>query len=137
MTEYDCVGAGYSIADPELCDLAKAYKLSKSKYWIALEGNIVIAGAGIAPLKGEKSIAELQKMYALPNSRGKGVGKKLMLKCLDFAEKMNFSGIYLETTAQMQRASKLYLGFGFEKIDSPLGKTGHFKCDHYYFLKLS
>ena len=91
--------------------------------------NKILGGAGISELKESTSdICELQKMYFHKSIRGKGLGNKMIDKCLAFAIKSNFTKCYIETMPNMLSAQKLYNSIGFEYIDKPLGNTGHSSC---------
>ena len=121
---------GTAYADPELDVLTTAYENERSRYFVVVEDGDVIGGAGIAPLAGESpEICELQKMYFLPQARGKGLGSQMMKSCLSFARKQNFSLCYLETLPQMKAAQSLYRKSGFSYIDAPMGSTGHTSCN--------
>ena len=67
-------------------------------------------------------------MYFLQKARGKGFGKKMIQKCIDFAIASNFKQCYIETMPNMQDAQKLYIKTGFEYIDQSMGNTGHSSC---------
>ena len=98
--------------------------------------NTQLGGAGISPLNGEEQIAELQKMYFLPEIRGKGLAKRLALDCIKFAKRQGFSHCYLETTAELAQAVKLYETIGFNHLALPMGETGHDDCEIPMLLKL-
>jgi putative acetyltransferase len=92
------------------------------------EGKIY-GGAGIAALDNfEGNICELQKMYFLPEARGKGYGKQLMERCLEAAKSFKYGRVYLETMDNMYDAQGLYKRVGFELLTQPLGNTGHYSC---------
>ncbi len=120
---------GYSVADPDLDQLSEVYNHPKSCYWVVIQDQKVVGGAGIAPLKGKEEVAELQKMYFMPNIRDLGLGKRLALDCIKFAKSQGFSHCYLETTAELTQALKLYETLGFKQLDAPLGETGHDDCE--------
>ena len=67
-------------------------------------------------------------MYFLSEARGKGLGKQMIKKCLDFAKASNFEKCYIETMPNMQDAQKLYVKTGFEYLDTAMGNTGHTSC---------
>ena len=67
-------------------------------------------------------------MYFHKSIRGKGLGDRMIDKCLTFAIKSNFTKCYIETMPNMISAQKLYLKKGFEYIDKPIGNTGHTAC---------
>ena len=120
---------GYGVADKTLDCLSEVYQANNSHYWvIELDGKI-LGGAGIAPLAGEENICELQKMYFSSELRGKGFAKRLALQAINFATEQGFSDCYLETTANLIQAIKLYESLGFQHIDRPLGNTGHNACE--------
>ncbi|WP_109097612.1 GNAT family N-acetyltransferase [Aquimarina sp. AU58] len=122
------VGTAYE--DTSLDSMHETYNYSRMKYYVVEEEGRIIGGAGIAPLEGEvvKDICELQKMYFLPQARGKGVGYKMINTCLDFAKEQGYTKCYLETMPYMESARKLYKKVGFTPLEEPLGDTGHYSC---------
>ncbi len=90
----------------------------------------ILGGGGVSGLAGgDGKTAELQKMYISSRLRGKGLAKKIALQALEFAEAEGYSQCYLETTADLQAAIKLYEKLGFIFLDAPLGDTGHSDCE--------
>jgi putative acetyltransferase len=67
-------------------------------------------------------------MYFKKEARGKGLGKKMIQLCIDYAKNNDFQMCYIETMPNMLSAQKLYKSIGFEYIDKPLGNTGHSSC---------
>jgi len=127
------VGTAYE--DEELEAMFEAYQKDRFIYFVVEHENEVLGGAGIAPLKnGDPSICELQKMYFLKEARGRGLGKQMIQKCIDFAKASNFEQCYIETMPNMQDAQKLYIKTGFEYIDHAMGNTGHSSCP-FWMLK--
>jgi putative acetyltransferase len=138
MAEFGAVGPGYSINDPEVDFLSRAYSAPRSAYFVVSEpGGPVLGGAGIAPLTGGAAdTCELRKMYFLPAARGHGHGSRLLARCLDAARASGFRRCYLETLASMRDAAQLYERHGFARVAAPLGATGHFTCDRWYLREL-
>jgi len=124
---YPLTGTAY--ADPQLDSLYETYQVPKSLYFvIEFEGQI-LGGGGIAPLdNGDATTCELQKMYFLPNIRGKGVGQQLIQQCLTAAVQLGYHHCYLETLPQMKVAQHVYQKMGFTYLDAPMGSTGHTSC---------
>src|SRR5687768_1878945 len=86
MPEFNAVGPGFSINDPEVDDMYGSYSLPRSAYYVVTDGKSILGGAGIAPLTGtDGSVCELRKMYFMPEIRGKGLGQQLMDYCLKSA----------------------------------------------------
>jgi len=124
------VGTAYE--DKALDDMTQTYDSERMTYFVVEENSKVIGGAGIAPLTGEEGkICELQKMYFLPEARGRGIGMKMINQCLDFGSEQGFEKCYIETLPYMENARKLYHKNGFEVIEKPLGDTGHYNCTVY------
>ncbi|TRO67015.1 GNAT family N-acetyltransferase [Christiangramia sabulilitoris] len=121
------VGTAYE--DKALDDMTQTYTGERQAYFVVEENSKIIGGAGIAPLAGlEKKICELQKMYFLPIARGRGLGKAMIARCLEFAKNNGFEKCYIETLPYMENARKLYDKNGFKVIDQPMGNTGHYNC---------
>ena len=129
------VGTAYE--DASLNRMFETYDLPRKMYYVAEDDGKIIGGAGIAQLENASSnICELQKMYFLPEARGKGLGSQMMHTCLDFARAQGFSKCYLETMPYMKDARKLYGKVGFTSLDKPMGDTGHYSCKAWMIKKL-
>lgn len=137
MTEYGCVGSGYSIEDAEVNEMYKTYTMPGSVYYVIESNGIVYGGAGIGPLVGGQAhICEMKKMYFLSDIRGNGAGGKLIDLLLDEAKSLGYTVCYLETVARMKTANHLYAKHGFKKQDGNSGNTGHGGCDTFYSKEL-
>ena len=129
------VGSAY--ADEALNDMYEAYDVPRAAYFVVEQGGKIIGCAGVAQLDNyDGNVCELQKMYLLEESRGQGLGTKLISICLEKAKEYGFEGCYLETMPYMQAAQKLYQKNGFEYIDAPMGNTGHVACPVWMLKKL-
>ncbi len=97
MTEFQAVGQGYSINDPEVDDMYTAYAIPDAAFYVVENQGRVLGCGGFAPLSGgDKDTCELRKMYFLPELRGSGTGMQLMQLCLDEAGKAVFSVVILK-----------------------------------------
>ena len=115
----------------------KTYQQSKSKFFVIEDGGKIIGGAGISPLGNfQGNVCELQKMYFLPEARGRGLGTTILDLCLKEASNFGFEQCYLETMPYMKAAQKLYEGNGFYFIDHSIGETGHTACPVYMLKDL-
>ncbi len=130
------VGTAY--ADASLDSMSETYVSPRSIYYVVEEDGVVMGGAGIAILDGQDSpeICELQKMYFLPEMRGKGIGYEMIQKCLDFARTAGYSRCYLETMPYMEAARRLYKKVGFVPLESSMGNTGHYSCQAWMIKEL-
>jgi len=129
------VGTAYE--DSSLDVLYSVYDKEKAVYFVLeIDGNVV-GGAGISQLENTKdNICELQKMYFYPVARSKGLGVKMMQKCLTAAKNLGYEKCYLETLPYMKAAVRLYEKTGFETLKAPLGKTGHYSCTEWMIKEL-
>ena len=120
---------GTAYADPYLDLMFEEYQKPKSVYFMVENNSKIIGGAGVAQLESEaETICELQKMYFLPETRGLGIGSKMMDLCLQSAKDFGYENCYLETMPFMHDAQKLYKKVGFEYISAPMGSTCHTSC---------
>jgi putative acetyltransferase len=137
MPEFGAGGKGFAIHDAEVDNIHAAFSQPRSAYFVCEIDGRVVGGGGVAPLLGgDVNTCELKKMYFLPEGRGKGLGKKMVEKCLRAAVDIGFEYCYLETFNTMKDAMVLYEKTGFEKIEGPCGSTGHFACDTFYRKRL-
>lgn len=121
------VGTAYE--DAALDCMFETYQSNRMAYFVVEENGELIGGAGVAPLANyEGNVCELQKMYYLPEARGRGIGSAMMQNCLAKAKEFQFEKCYLETMPYMKAAQKLYERSGFNYIDGALGNTGHYSC---------
>ena len=129
---------GFAVADAALNDLYAVYSDDTAAYWVVEnEAGDVVGGGGVAPLQGEPDILEIQKMYFLPETRGQGLAKSILLLCFAFGEHQGKTAFYLETTAKLNQAVALYEKLGFAHLDKPLGNTGHSAaCEIYMHKKI-
>ena len=83
LVEMEIPKKGSAYEDPELDKMFEAYQNPRSIYYIIEHENHILGGAGISGLKESSSnICELQKMYFHKSIRGKGLGNKMIDKCL-------------------------------------------------------
>jgi putative acetyltransferase len=128
---------GTAYEDVSLQTMFENYNAESSAYFVLEKEGKIIGGAGIASLaQPTNGVCELQKMYFLPETRGLGLGTKLMQLCLEKAKTFGFKSCYLETLPEMIDAQKLYVKSGFEYLDKPLGLTGHTSCPIWMLKKL-
>lgn len=129
LVEMDAPKEGTAYEDKSLDDMTETYSDRGNVYFVVEENGKIIGGAGIAPLVGmELEVCELQKMYFLPEARGRGIGMEMMNQCLEFARKNGFEKCYIETLPSMENARRLYEKSGFIILPGPMGNTGHYNC---------
>lgn len=137
LEEFGVNKPGTVYTDPTTDDLHSLFRTRKSHYIIALHDQKIIGGCGIFPTKGlPENCSELVKLYVHKDYRSFGIGKQLMLSCIEFAVKEGYTSLYLETLPELRNAIGLYNSLGFKKLNTPLGNSGHFACDLWMLKKL-
>ena len=127
--EFGVPKVGTAYEDKSLDNLYAYYQKPRANYFVIEENNTILGGGGVSQLENYNgNICELQKMYFHHSIRGKGLGKKMIELCLDRAKKYRYDHCYLETMTYMKSAQGVYLKYGFEYIDGPMGNTGHYSC---------
>lgn len=137
LVEMGVPKVGTAYADKALNIMYETYNVPKATYFVVEDKGKIIGCCGVAQLENYKgNVCELQKMYFLGETRGRGLGAKMMQACLNRARKYGFEKCYLETMPYMKAAQKLYKKTGFEYIDAPMGNTGHFSCPVWMLIQL-
>lgn len=130
LKEFKADKPGTVYYDESTDHLSDLFTEENSVYYVALGDGKLLGGAGIYPTKGlPDDTLELVKMYLLPEARGLGLGKKLILQCVETAKTLGYKRIYLETMAELSKAVVTYERLGFERLETPLGNSGHHSCE--------
>ena len=136
LVEFGADHEGTAWADPDLGRFSEVYNTEENKYWVAInDKNEIVGGVGIGRLNNVDDVCELQKMYCIPEVRGKKVAQLLMDTALSYARKY-YKRCYIETLENMIAAQKFYEKYGFKRIKEPIVKTNHFACDVRYIKNL-
>ena len=129
LAEFGADKPGTVYYDATTDALYELFRQAGSIYYVAEENGVLLGGAGIYPSPGlPADTCELVKMYLSPNARGKGIGKLLIEKALEFATATGYRNVYIETMPELRKAMSVYEKFGFKYLDGPMGNTGHFGC---------
>ena len=137
LAEFGANKPGTVYYDDSTDHLYELFQQKGSVYYVAVLDNVIAGGAGIFPSDGlPPGICELVKMYLSPSARGIGAGKKLIAKCIEFAQENNYHSIYLETMPELKKAVSVYEKLGFQYLEGPMGNTGHFGCDIWMLRKI-
>lgn len=115
--------------DSDLFDTKTHYK--EGYFGVITKEDNIVATYGITPIDAHAT--EIRKMYALPNARGKGLGKWMVNHLIQLSKENNYKFVELETSSLLKEAVGLYEHMGFEEIKSE-NKT--LRCDKSYKLKI-
>ena len=64
----------------------------------------------------EETVGELRRMYVLPQHRGKGLGRALLVALEDAARELGYTTMRLETGNEAPEALGLYTASGYEPV---------------------
>ena len=100
-----------------LQEFAHQYDPDRDKVWICEHDNNIVGF-----LLGAHRPDSLQLRYfiLLPQYRGLGLGKKLMVEFLAFMKLNNYTTAYLWTTNEQHAATSLYTRHGFRLIEEKI-----------------
>jgi ribosomal protein S18 acetylase RimI-like enzyme len=88
-----------------------------------VEGEAIgFAGYELNHLEGPK--AKLHKLYLLPSSQGKGVGKSLLLEVVKRAREAEQKSLLLNVNKNNKKAIDFYLAMGFVTIRQEVNDIG-------------
>lgn len=137
LIDFGVPKVGTAYADVSLDDMYSTYQKHDAAYFVIEEDGVIIGGGGVAQLDNyDGKVCELQKMYFLPEARGRGLGTKMLDICLKTAVQLGYEECYLETMSYMDAAQKLYKKYGFRILEGPMGDTGHYSCGVHMIKKL-
>ena len=137
LTEFGANKPGTVFFDPTTDHLFELFKAPGSVYYVAEQNGNILGGCGIFPTEAlPEKTCELVKLYLDKNARGTGLGKKLLLKAMDWAKVNGYDQVYLESMPELSKAVSIYEKVGFEKLNQALGNSGHCGCDIWMLKKL-
>ena len=129
LKEFGAAKQGTVYYDPTTDALFQLFQKERSTYFVAERNGTLVGGGGVYPTDGlPLDTCELVKMYVHRDSRGMGLGKKLIEKSLTFAKEAGYKHVYLETMPELKQALDVYAKFGFHYLQGPMGNSGHHGC---------
>jgi GNAT superfamily N-acetyltransferase len=85
-----------------------------SAFVIALTGSRAVACGAFRPLEGE--VAEIKRMFVVPDCRGRGYSKAVLSALERLAGLSGYTTVRLETGDRQPEAIRLYEGSGYRRI---------------------
>jgi putative acetyltransferase len=135
--EHDAPKTGTVYSDPTTYKLYEIFRAPGSVLWVAESDHRITGCCGVYPTEGlENDTVELVKFYLPASSRGKGIGKKLMERSVESAIEFGYKKIYIESLPQFSKAVRIYEKQGFQRLDHPLGNSGHTTCNIWMIKEL-
>lgn len=97
--------------EEELNSLPGKYAAPMGGCWLAWKDDKAVGCVALRPFEGD--IAEVKRLYVLPQYKGEGIGRKLMQRVIDEARIRNYHSLYLDTLTRLEPALQLYQSLGF------------------------
>ncbi len=83
---------------------------------LVAESNGVLVGTGsLKPL--EPTIGYIKRMWVSPEARGLGLGKRILSELEDWARRLEYTHVRLETKRELERAIAMYRNRGYVEIE--------------------
>jgi GNAT superfamily N-acetyltransferase len=83
-------------------------------YLVGWEDGRAVAGGALKRI--EPGVAEIKRMYVLPDSRGRGLARRLLAALEDAARELGYERVRLDTGASQPHARALYESAGYENV---------------------
>ena len=118
----------FDTLDSDIVAIDESYNKSNgSCFWVAetvvnddssntLQKQKILGTTAVRNLKQFESTCELKRMYVLSAFRQLGLGQKLLDIAIDFAKRVGYSTIVLDSSKALHAARALYLKNGFVDI---------------------
>ena len=83
-------------------------------FLVALEDGVPVACGGVC--RFDERRGELKRMYVLPERRGSGLGRAILVELEHHARELGYAALVLETGDYLEPALGLYRSAGYEPI---------------------
>jgi len=120
-------------ADQDVLEVERFYIETGGEFWIIEQSGKLVGTGAYYPISRGQNAVEIRKMYLLPEVRGKGLGKFLLLQLEAAISLRGFNQIWIETASILQEAVQLYEHHGY----LPATGVETARCDRVYCKVLS
>jgi GNAT superfamily N-acetyltransferase len=83
-------------------------------FLVGFDGGRPVCGGGVKRL--EDGVCEIKRMYVVPEARGRGVARALLLALEDAARSLGYERARLDTGPKQPEAEHLYRSAGYREI---------------------
>lgn len=119
--------------ETELRDLPGKYAAPRGCILLAFDQSTPIGCVALRPIdraahdSRDERVCEMKRLYARPETRGRGVGRLLCDELIRFAKQGGYTLMKLDTEPELEAACRLYRTLGFVEIprynDDPKPET--------------
>ncbi len=102
-------------------DFIQDFDPRRERCWIAeMDGEPV---GSVFLVKNNKYEAKLRLLLIEPKARGRGLGKRLVRECIDFARAKGYRKLVLWTQSNLAAARHIYKAAGFKRVKTEVHRT--------------
>jgi len=101
----------------ELSKFLNRFEDTCDGFWTVRLNNQVQGSIAIDGIKAMTEGAHLRWFILSPETRGRGIGNKLMEEAISFCKRKNYNRVYLWTFEGLHIARHLYEKFGFKLVE--------------------
>lgn len=134
-------GAGFTFEARMATDIVAFlhnFDPTQDRFLIPRTGRRVLGALAVEGDRNPRNWAQLRWFVLRPETRGQGLGRRMLGEALDFARTAGFAGLYLETMAGLDAAAHLYRAAGFKLVrETPGEKWGAGIVVQHYELPLA
>lgn len=114
FVEYESLYTAAGYAATAITGEQIATRIKEGPVWVAVRDEVIIGTVSVVP---QGSSLYIRGMAVLPTARGGRVGELLLTHIEKFAVSEGFQRLFLSTTPFLDRAIRLYQGFGFHRTN--------------------
>jgi len=86
-------------------------------FWCLYEGDDMIGMVAARRIDEENNVAELKRLYVLPEYQGLGYGDMLFKTALDYVKERGYGAVRLDTRGDRSASLHLIEKYGFRRIE--------------------
>ena len=120
------------LADRDVIEVELAYLQAGGEFWVVEQNETIVGTAAYQPIVRGQNAVEIRKMYLLPEVRGRGLGRYLLLELENAIAIKDYQEIWIETASSLKEAVKLYERNGYK----PANGVETARCDLVYLKRL-
>ena len=99
---------------PTSASTAELERPNGGAYVVGWEDGRAVAGGALKRL--EPGVAEIKRMYVVPDARGRGLARRLLAALEDTARELGYERVRLDTGASQPHARALYESAGYRGV---------------------
>jgi DNA-binding MarR family transcriptional regulator/GNAT superfamily N-acetyltransferase len=109
-----------------VADFVDHFDPKRERCWIAERNGEIVGSVFLIKHPERAGVAQLRLLYVERNTRGLGIGRRLVRECTEFARQTGYKAITLWTNSVLTSARKIYQAEGYRLVaEKPHHSFGH------------